>query len=147
MIRIENIGRDVAADVRFEASRPIPAEAFGLSVDSAEPAAVMTVGPLIDGIAVLGPGDSRSITWGQYGGLMKAVGKTPIELEFTYRHERRSFHGHSRLEVASYTGTDASQKPLEASARHLEKIANASEAVARDIHEVRCELRERGPAA
>lgn len=134
MIRIQNIGRDVATDVSFKASRAIPSNAFGLSTVSAEDAEVMKEGPLIDGIGALGPGDSRDITWGQYGGLMKAVGKEPIELEIAYRHGRRRLSGQARLEIASYTGTDDAQKPAESVARDLEKMAKAAETIASDIH-------------
>lgn len=134
MIRIQNIGRDVATDVSFKASRPIPSKAWGLTTDDATTATTMSDGPLTDGIAALGPGDTRDLNWGQYGGLMRAVGKVPIELEITYRHGRRRLKGHSRLEIASYTGTDDATKPPEAVARHLEKIAKATEAIARDAH-------------
>ena len=42
-IRIENIGRDVAHDVRFQASRPTPSRAFGVAEESAGPVAHMPV--------------------------------------------------------------------------------------------------------
>jgi hypothetical protein len=38
--------------------------------------------------------------------------------------------GSSRLEVASFIGTDASQNPAESAARSLERIADATEKVA-----------------
>jgi len=69
LIRIANIGRDVATDITFTASRPIP-KAFGLSPSETQPAEVMKDGPLNDGIPVLGPGDMRDVTWGQFAGLM-----------------------------------------------------------------------------
>jgi hypothetical protein len=133
MIRIANIGRDVATDVAFTPSRPIPARAFGLSESGPEPPTteVMTDGPLIAGIPVLGPGDIRDTTWGQIGGLLKTVGRTPIDISFTYRHGRRTLTGSSRLEVASFIGTDASGNPAESAARSLERIADAAERAAR----------------
>jgi len=70
LIRIANIGRDVATDITFTASRPVPAKAFGLSPSETQPAEVMKDGPLNDGIPVLGPGDMRDVTWGQFAGLM-----------------------------------------------------------------------------
>jgi len=146
MIRVENIGRDIATDVAFTASRQLPAKAYGLSAEDAKPAEVMTAGPLIHGIPVLGPGDSRDITWGQFGGLLKALGTEPIDLEFTYRHGRRRLSGHSRLEVASYVGTDASENPSAASARSLEKIANAAQVIVNEVRLREAERRRQGSA-
>jgi hypothetical protein len=131
MIRVANIGRDVATDVSFTPSRPIPTRAYGLSESEPGPPTsdVMTDGPLIDGIPVLGPGDTRDSTWGQLGGLLETVGGTPIDIAFTYRHNRRILTGSSRLEVASFIGTVASANPAESSARSLDRIANAIERV------------------
>jgi hypothetical protein len=133
MIRIANIGRDVATDISFKASRPIPAHAYGLTADDAQPAKIMTDGPLIDGVAVLGPGDTRDTTWGQFGGLLKAVGKESIELSFSYKHGRRKLRGHSRLEVASYSGTDDSESPASKSADSLATVAKALEQIAGEL--------------
>jgi hypothetical protein len=133
MLRIANIGRDVATDMRFTPSRPIPARAYGISPDDARPAEAMKDGPLVDGIAMLGPGDSRDITWGQYGGLLKAIGREPIDVGFTYRQGRRRFRGHSRLEVNSFTGTDASENPNVISAQSLQKMAKAAESIVQEL--------------
>lgn len=64
MIRIQNIGRDVATDVSFKASRPIPSNAWGLTTDVETTTETMTEGPLVDGIAALRPGDTRDLNWG-----------------------------------------------------------------------------------
>jgi hypothetical protein len=125
LIRIANIGRDVATDIVFTPSRTIPALALGLSVQSAQPAHEMDEGPLVEGIPVLGPGDARDITWGQVGGLLKALGKAPIDLTITYKHGRRKLKAASRLEVRSFIATDAAAKPAESSARSLKQIAAA----------------------
>lgn len=130
LIRIANIGRDVATDIRFTASRAIPARAYGISLDEAKPAEIMSDGPLIDGIPILGPGDTRDTTWGQFGGLMKALGKEPIDIKITYKHGRRKMRGYSRLEVASFIGTDASENPNVVAAQSLEKIAKSTEVLA-----------------
>lgn len=132
MIRIANIGRDVARDIAFRTSRPVPSHAYGLTAEDAAPAAVLTDGPLIDGIPVLGPGDTRDITWGQYGGLMKTVGKEPIEVTYTYKHGRRTFRGDSRLEVSSFTGTDASENPPAKAVRMLEEISKSLKTMAEE---------------
>jgi hypothetical protein len=145
MIRIQNIGRDVATDIEFKTSRPVPARGFGLSASSSEPPnQVMTSGPLIDGIPVLGPGDSRDITWGQFGGLLRAVGDQPIEVDFTYRHGSRKLRGYSRLEVGSYRDTDASENPPAAVAKSLDKLAKAADVLVQYVR--RQEQRERQPA-
>jgi len=126
MIIIENIGRDIAYDVKFKASRPIPSRAFGMNSDNAKPAEDMQEGPLIEGIPALGPGDRRVITWGQFGGLTKALGAESIILDYTYRSGKRLIRGQSKLEVRSYLGTDASQKPIVSIAKSLEEISKYS---------------------
>jgi len=126
VIIIENIGRDIAYDVKFKASKPIPFLVFGMNCDNAKPAKVMQEGPLIDGIPSLGPGDRRVITWGQFGGLMKAIGEDSIILDYTYRSGKRLIKGQSKLEVKSYLGTDASQNPILSIARSIEEISKYS---------------------
>jgi hypothetical protein len=130
LIRIANIGRDVATDITFKASRPIPARAFGMSPDGPTPTETMTGGPLINGIPLLGPGDTRDTTWGQFHGLTKALGETPIDISFRYKHGRRTLTGSSRLEVASFSETDASTNPYVQSSRSLESIAKSLNALA-----------------
>jgi hypothetical protein len=107
-IIIENIGRGIATDVTFKSSRPIPAHAWGISIDQAKPAETMIDGPLIKGIPALGPGDSRKISWGQYGGLMKALGNESLLLTFQYKDGSRQMPSRSvELECASFAHTDA----------------------------------------
>lgn len=141
MITVKNIGGDVATDVRFTPSRPIPRSAFGLSVESAKPAEIMSDGPLVEGIPVLGPGDSRDITWGQFAGLMKAVGNEPIEIRYYYRHGHRHLRGSSKLEVLSFTGTDASENPEAVIAENVKKLAKSAETIASELAAVRQSIR------
>ena len=129
---VENIGRDIARSITFKCSRPIPAEAFGIAGPNRE-AKTMTKGPFVVGIPSLSPGDSRVITWGQYGGLAAAIGPTPIELEYTYKHGRRTLAGSATLEVTSFANTDASTPPAVASTRALQEIATAVKQIASDI--------------
>lgn len=124
-IRVENIGRDVAHDVKFQASRSIPSRAFGITEESAGPIAYMTDGPLVEGIPALGPGDYREITWGQYGGLRKALGDDAISLSYTYRKGRRTFTASSKLDIRSYAGTDISERPPVVVARGIDRIAKS----------------------
>ena len=125
MIVIENIGRSLARDVHFDLSRSIPRYAFGLTTadGTAQP---MTSGPLVDGIPALAPGESRRITWGQYGGLREALGATPVKVTSRFKYGPREMKPvECVLEVESFGGevewgdTDGARK----CAGHLEKIA------------------------
>lgn len=133
MIVIENIGRDVARNVSFTSSRSIPARAFGLDENTAKDAEQMTDGPLIGGIPALGPGDRRDITWGQYGGLSKALAAGPIQLEYSYRCGKRRLSGSATLEVASYAATDASERPMVLAAKSLKSIAGDVEKIEKHL--------------
>ncbi len=73
-----NVGPGLAKDIRFTFSRPLPAKAFGLTGLSSKKVETMSEGPLISGIPALGPGESREIDWGQYGGLKEAIGNNKI---------------------------------------------------------------------
>jgi len=136
VITIENVGRDIARDVRFTASRPLPAKAYGISVDQAPDAPTMDKGPLITGIPALGPGDRRDITWGQFGGLSKALSAGPIHLEYSYGAGRRRLHGSATLEVMSYTATDASTKPIVSAAKSLREIATSARAIVATLPQI-----------
>ena len=124
MLVIENVGRDVAHDIRFTPERPLPSRAFGIDFATAHVAEPMTAGPFVEGIPALGPRSQRFVTWGQYGGLHKSIGDCPIRLRFTYRAGKRSFSGETQLEVRSYLETDASRKPAVRVADHLEKVVS-----------------------
>lgn len=154
IIRIANIGRDIATDVCFSASRPIPVHAYGLSVESAREEAAkggkqaefLSNGPLVDGIPALGPGDVRDIVWGQYGGLMHAVGAEPIEMRFSYRHGRRRLRGVGLLDVRSYTSTGGAESRAAAIADSVEDVATAAKVIAVEAKEIRQLLRHEGTA-
>jgi len=131
-IVIENIGRGLAIDVSFTPSRPIPARAWGLSAEAAQPPATMTDGPLIMGIRALGPGDTRKIAWGQYHGLKAALGDDVIELVCRYKGRGRRVHtALSRLDVRSFAATDAVPSDAARITTELERIAKAAEALVR----------------
>ncbi len=109
-IVVENIGRGLASNLAFTASRPIPSRAFGVSVEHAQPASTMTDGPLIEGIPALGPGDSRRVDWGQYGGLLKALGDETIQVTCTYQHGARKMpRVFGTLDIRSFKGTHVTQ--------------------------------------
>lgn len=111
---IENVGNASAYNCSFESSSAIPKDAFGLDAAKAPPAGVMTDGPLIAGVPFLPPGGKRRITWGQPGGLIKAVGNSTIEVTVGFESEHYGRPGRIKheatypLEIKSFLGTDAS---------------------------------------
>lgn len=134
MLVIENIGRDIAHDLTFTSSRPIPARAWGIEGPESTQAKTLTDGPLVNGIPALGPGDTRTISWGQYGGLSAAIGKEPIRLNYTYRHGRRTFSGETQLEVESFAGTDASERPAVIVAKSIKEIEGAMKSISKSMN-------------
>jgi len=135
MIVVENIGRDIAHDVKFVSSRPIPAHGWGIEKGDAVTAGAMK-GPLVDGIPALGPNDSRQITWGQYGGLSQAIGPEPIRLEYTYTYQGRKYEGGTQLEVESYLGTDAAEPPALVAAKGIKEIEKGVDRIASSLRSI-----------
>jgi hypothetical protein len=129
-IVIENIGRGLATDLSFKASRPVPEKAWGFSEAQVKPAEPMTTGPLIDGIPSLGPGDSRKIAWGQYYGLKKVLGDQPLTVTCEYKHGKRAMHPVAAvLDVNSFAGTDAVGSEGERTIKELKRMADALEQI------------------
>jgi hypothetical protein len=125
---IENIGKGVARDVRFETNRSIPQRAFGFE-DAAEPMA-MEDGPLIRGISFFAAGEKRVITWGQFGGLRKGLGNDVLDITALYlsyptlRFSARNHKITSRIDIKSFAGTDASDQNWDKkAAEQLEDIS------------------------
>ena len=107
-IAIRNIGSGLATDISFTFSKPLPVRAWGLSVDKAKEAEYVNAGPLIDGIPGLAPGEARYIDWGQYGGLMKAIGEDPVYITTTFKKNKKTMTTVSAIDVKSYKDTNAS---------------------------------------
>ncbi|TLD43573.1 MAG: hypothetical protein JETT_0004 [Candidatus Jettenia ecosi] len=109
---IENIGKGLAFDVKFETNRSIPQRAFGF--ENAPNPKPMDNGPLIIGIPSLGVGEKRIITWGQFGGLNKGLGDDVLDITATYRScpmlrfTKQKHKTKSRIDIKSFKGTDAS---------------------------------------
>lgn len=127
---IENTGKGVAHDVRFDCARDIPARAFGFE-NAAVPES-MKDGPLINGIPSFGPGERRIITWGQYGGLKAGLGDEVLDISAVYfsspplRVKKQKHRTTSRVDIRSFEGTDASDRNWEKKqAEQMEKIAKA----------------------
>jgi len=123
---IQNVGRSVANDVRFDASQPIPDRAFGLEPEKVPEPGKMISGPLMTGIPALGPSETRKMIWGQFGGLKKALGDGQIRITCRFRAGTRDCPPTvCVLDVRSFEGTDAVDpdgarqcaKPLEHIAR------------------------------
>lgn len=125
---IVNIGKGIARDISFVASRSIPHRAFG--IESASMPEPMTEGPLIYGISFLGPGDKRIITWGQYAGLCKGLNDDPLDITANYRSQpplrfMSQQHGTtSRIDIKTFKGTDGSDLNWDKkTAEHLKDIS------------------------
>ncbi len=127
-IVVENIGRGLATDVRFNSSRTIPWHAWNSTANEPGPVQPMAEGPLINGIAALGPGDSRKLSWGQYKGLKQALRDKPIIITCTYKHGNRNMAPVvTELEIASFALTDAVGSEGTRIIKELKRIANAAE--------------------
>ena len=105
-IRIENIGRDVATNIHFEPSRPIPFDTYS------DKSKTMTSGPLVNGIPLLAPGENRDVMWGDYVSLAEVIGDEPITVSFTYYHGKKLIEDCSQIEVLSFLNTPASKPPI-----------------------------------
>jgi hypothetical protein len=83
LLIIENIGKSVAKDVRFDFSKPFPQGAFGF--ENAPQPQSLNKGPLFTGIPSLGPNAKRIITWGQYGGIHMALGDGVVNVTVRFK--------------------------------------------------------------
>lgn len=124
----KNVGPGLARDVRFEFSYPVPARAFGTSPENVEKAGLMEDGPLIDGIPALGPGESREIDWGQYYGLIAAIGEREITATCRFKKGSKEMTPvECPIDVKSFSHTSAAPALAETSTRALDQIS-------KDIH-------------
>lgn len=136
---IENIGKGLAKDVSFEFSEPIPQRAFG--IENAPMPARMSRGPLITGIPALGPGARRVITWGQYGGLHRALGDRIVDVRVRFRSDPvgimfgpQQYEVLCHVDVFSFAGTDASDRNWDKKgAEALKRIATTLDRASRGV--------------
>lgn len=131
---IENLGKGIAHEISFQASRPMPQKAFGF--EDAPLPKQMQSGPLIHGIMFLHPSERRIITWGQYGGLKKGLQDTPIDVTATYfslpglRLVRKKHTTRSTIDIKSFEGTDISDNNWDKKcADQLQRIASSLEKI------------------
>jgi hypothetical protein len=87
---IKNIGKGAAHSVRFLSNRALPYKAYGIEVPTDMPKD-MTSGPIVTGIPFLAPDQQIILTWGQYGGLYKFIGESPIEIESIFNTVERPY--------------------------------------------------------
>ena len=119
-----NIGSGLAHDIRFEYSRPLPENAWGLTSHEAKEVSEMKSGPLIDGIPALGPGECRKVDWGQYGGLVAALNDQPINATCKFKKNKKDMiPTKCILEVASFAGTEAVERSATKVAKELGEIS------------------------
>jgi hypothetical protein len=99
---------------------------------SAKEAEKMGDGPLIRGIPFLPPGGTRVLTWGQYAGLVKALGDGCVLVTANYKSQHFCLPwpiAHSTtcpLEIVSFEATDDSDKNYDRQiAKNVEKLTKA----------------------
>jgi hypothetical protein len=121
---IRNIGAGVAKNIQFKIAKQLPSRAFGLDPNTAQDAQTMSDGALLAGIPALVPGEDRRIDWGQYGGLVKAIGDNQIEIEASFlTDDSRKLNTKSIVEIMSFKGTNASKhEPYKDIVDELRKI-------------------------
>lgn len=137
----KNVGTGLAHDVRFEFSHPIPSRAWGLSNDKSKKAAEMTDGSLINGIPALGPGESRKIDWGQYGGLKASIGDSKIIATCRFKKNGKEMPPVTcPLDVESFSGTVAAESPSSKTAKELEKISKTVQHLTSGFHKLKVEI-------
>ena len=136
---VENIGKSPARNVSFKPSVDLPAKPWGVSVDAAGEPETMTKGPLVRGIPFLPPGGKRIVTWGQYGGLRKALGDRAISVTVEYwgRHFGvpwpRRLKTSCLLEVFSFEANDASDRNFPKQiADNIKGVGKTLDKIARD---------------
>lgn len=129
---IENIGKSMAKDIKFTFANALPRDAYGF--ESAPQPPILDRGPLCTGIPALGPGAKRTITWGQYGGLYKALGDYSVDVTISFRSESICFLFPSKFEVVcpldikSFEYTDDSDHNWDKKAvEQLKRIAKSME--------------------
>ena len=138
---VKNVGTGIAYDVRFDFSHPIPAKAWGLTTENAKQAALMNNGPLINGIPALGPGESRKIDWGQFGGLKAAIGDSKIVAKCLFKKNGREMPPIiCPLDVDSFSGTVAAESPASKTAKEIEKISKTLERLTSGFNKIKVEI-------
>lgn len=137
----KNVGPGLARDIHFTFTHPLPARAFGLTVEGAKKAETMTEGPLINGIPALGPGECRRVDWGQYGGLRAAIGDSKIIATCHFKKNSKNMKPiKCPLDVDSFLKTVANESPASKSVKELEKISELLSHFSSGFHKLHVEI-------
>ena len=111
---IKNIGNGAAHSISFDSNKPLPKKAFSIEIPDEMPEA-MNDGPIITGIPFLAPDQQIVLPWGQYGGLFKYIGESPIEVESSFyrvgkpRFFSRRLRSKSSLDIKMFKESDSSE--------------------------------------
>ncbi|ADJ29615.1 hypothetical protein [Nitrosococcus watsonii] len=120
----KNIGTGLATEIRFEFNHPVPDRAWGVAESDAKEAVEMKHGPLIEGIPALGPGETRRIDWGQYGGLKVALAGKNLVATLRFRKGKKEMPAiRCPLDIESYAHTVVAEKPAVKAAKELAEIS------------------------
>lgn len=131
LLVIENIGKSMAKDITFSFSKPMPQDAYGFE-NPPEPT-TLNKGPLFTGIPALAPGAKRIITWGQYGGLHKALGDSSLDVTVRFTGKslvcfQTNYEVVCTLDIKSFEYTDDSPRNWNKQiVDQLKRIADVSE--------------------
>lgn len=113
-LTIKNIGKGAAYNIAFRPDRSLPTEAFSIPEPENMPKE-MTSGPIIHGIPFLAPDQQISFAWGQYGGLYKFIGNTPITVNCSFHRTgnphilTRKLKSISRLDIKTFERSESSE--------------------------------------
>jgi len=139
-IIIKNQGRGCAYDVRFAWSGTLPARAWGIQEGTAPMPNLMTEGPLIRGIPLLPPDGTRTISWGQYGGIAKGLNGRTVNIQIEFKSKRRVIRGFRQhetscpLEIASFEAIDDSDLNWDKKiANNVDKLRQSLESESRAL--------------
>lgn len=132
LLVIRNIGNGLALDIKFRPSREIKL-CFGLDEDAPDIDPI-TDGPLIHGIPSLGPGETRTIDWGQPGGLLHELQHDHITILVEYLNSsKKLLHQECKIDIASFLGTAANPSSQTRTVTALENISKTLQAI-RNAH-------------
>lgn len=136
---VQNVGRSVARNVRFDLPEYFPQKAFGIG-DAPRPEP-MTSGTLVNGIPALPAGCRRVLTWGQYAGLHRAIGDEAVSISVHYQGDRlgpfqpMEFSVSFPVDIASLLSVDNSDQNWDRkSCEQLGRIAKSLEKLEKGDH-------------
>lgn len=137
----KNVGNGLATDIRFEFNHPVPDRAWGIAESDAKEAVEMKHGPLIEGIPALGPGETRKIDWGQYGGLKVALAGKSLVATSRFKKGKKEMPAiRCPLDIESYAHTVAAEKPMVKAAKELAEISKHIKHLATGFSKLRIEI-------